>query len=341
MVWINHVRLGEEKSLLFPRNIGISCFDSKKIVQKKVYNKKQYLVYLRSHWDDKECFSSLLSDYQVENNIVDRIFLEFDEDDPDERSRKGKIVYYCLKSLGITPYVLFSGGRSYHYHIFFDPVQLDDPKRRIKKWVKGLPIDFLDFQVVGDLRRLTRLPYTCHKSGKMCVIIPNEIFEFSIAKITRITEQLSQGMNEFLDPVFRNNIPLLESLANMKIEKKKISYVKKEIDLEEYPPCIKDIIEEVKSTGELSHVKRFHLAAFMRQTGWKIEEARDFFLRYCSDRSSSITMYHLRRIYGKTMKCYRCENAKIYSGTDDSKKIRICPIGAAKCEWYPSINLYL
>jgi len=335
LLWIKHIEgEGEEASFLFPRNIGLGY--QKKIVQKKVYNNEQYLIYLQKHWNDRDCYAALLSDYQVENQIVDRIFFEFDEKDDYERARKGKIIYYCLRSLRITPYILFSGNRSYHYHLFFDPIKLENPKERIRSWVKSLPLDFLDMQVVGDLRRLTRIPYTFNTSSKkMCVAVPNSIFELPVDEIVRITKRLADAWTLLINPEYPNNVSLVESLLNIEIEKRE-SLLRRGFDLDDdqFPFCIKEILRELKQTGELSHVKRFHFAAFSNRINSPIEEVHRIFKMYCRDYSERKTDYQLKRIYGKNMKCYTCENAEVN---------QICPLGTLrkKCLWYPSINLYL
>lgn len=327
VAWLKHLGLGDE-STLFPRNIGLSSSPGK-IYQKSVKDDYQYLTELMANWSRHDCFTAASSDYQIKNKIVDRIFLEFDESDESEMARKGKEVYACLKDKGVVPYVLYSGNRSYHYHLFFDPIRLESPGRKIRQWVKGLGLDFLDYSVVGDVRRLVKMPYTVHSAtGRFCVPIPNEAFEMSETDLLMLTGRLSRG-EEFVPMPQANNLSLLESLAKIKIEKKAVR-VGAAIDTSSYPPCIVAIIERIDKTKHAKHEPRFHLAAFMNRLRKPIEETRDMF-SVCSD-FSELTMYHLRRIYGKDMRCFNCEKAKVKG---------LCPLGDSTCPWYPSPNLYL
>lgn len=334
VAWLKHLGLGEE-STLFPRNVGSSSKPSRKgkkpkLYQESVQDEFQYLTYLLNHCEKMNCFTSVSSDYQYKNGILDRVFLEFDEEDPLEMAAKGKFLYGMFKRERLKPHVLFSGNRSYHYHLFFDPIRLESPGRKIRKWVKSLPVDYLDAQVTGDIRRPSRPPYTIHMTtGKYCVPIPEDVWELSPKDILAVTERLSSG-KEFVDFKLTNNVALIESLSQIKIEKIVIPKDRKKVDVSSYPICIQATIDRIEQEQHAPHEERFHLAAFMNRLRRPIQETIARF-ELCHD-FGELSSYHVRKIYGKDLKCFGCERAK---------ELGVCPIEDQACPWYPSPNLYL
>ena len=88
-----------------------------------------------------------------------------------------------------------------------------------------------------------------------------------------------------------------------------------------FPPCMKKVVETLKTGGNPSHVERFNLAAFLGQIGLGADEVLDYF-RNTPDFNEKIARYQVEHILGlrggrKKYMPYRCENLKS-SG--------ICPI---------------
>jgi DNA primase large subunit len=88
-----------------------------------------------------------------------------------------------------------------------------------------------------------------------------------------------------------------------------------------FPPCMKKVVEILKTGGNPSHVERFNLAAFLGQIGLDADEVLDYF-RNTPDFNEKIARYQVEHILGlrggrKKYMPYRCENLKS-SG--------ICPI---------------
>jgi len=88
-----------------------------------------------------------------------------------------------------------------------------------------------------------------------------------------------------------------------------------------FPPCMKKVVEALKTGGNPSHVERFNLAAFLGQIGLSADEVLDYF-RNTPDFNEKIARYQVEHILGlrggrKKYMPYGCEKLKS-SG--------ICPI---------------
>lgn len=121
--------------------------------------------------------------YYNERNRVSRIsdlFFDFDyKDDLSVAWEDARIFarrlesYYDIKSL-----LCFSGNKGYHLHVFLDtPIGYNLSQRHLKQLYERLQVMLLgrgqypslDMHVVGDVKRLARVPYTRHeKSGEYC-----------------------------------------------------------------------------------------------------------------------------------------------------------------------------
>ena len=113
---------------------------------------------------------------------VERIF--FDVDLPaqlDKAWEQTKAFAEALRRFyGIEPLVCFSGAKGYHVYAFlWSTIRSDSAEwlRRIyarlqRVILEGLKVEGLDVHVVGDPKRLARVPYSTHeKTGQLCVPI--------------------------------------------------------------------------------------------------------------------------------------------------------------------------
>ena len=174
-------KLSELYGLLyaFPREVGDP---SRKVVR----DLSEFFEFiLECTKNSKPCYAAVyrFKDQEFKELEIDRIFLDFDAG--------GELLEDCwievrefaefLKSLKIHPLVVFSGKKGFHLYIFFPEVKLKHPKETIQKFVSLLvsrfqgerkkQIKYLDRKVVGDIRRLARIPYTIHEETKRAAII--------------------------------------------------------------------------------------------------------------------------------------------------------------------------
>jgi len=145
--------------------------------------------------------------------VVDRIFFDFDsptgkvtEDLWNEVTRFAKE----LKRLKATPLVVFSGKKGFHVYVFFPAAFIRHPRETLRrvgeKLIEKYKLKYADAKIVGDTRRLARVPYTIHEESKLyCFPIPEELWDAPLQKILDLAKN---------PPVFRIEIseskPLME-----------------------------------------------------------------------------------------------------------------------------------
>ncbi|MFQ6081274.1 MAG: DNA primase small subunit domain-containing protein [Candidatus Bathyarchaeia archaeon] len=112
---------------------------------------------------------------------LEKLFFDFDcEADPEKAWGEAHDFALKLKKYyGIQPLVAFSGRKGYHLYVFlWSTVQFQVHRQEVAKEVystlqekllKGLVYKTLDRQVIGDIKRLARIPYSIHeKTGRIC-----------------------------------------------------------------------------------------------------------------------------------------------------------------------------
>lgn len=88
------------------------------------------------------------------------------------------------------------------------------------------------------------------------------------------------------------------------------------------PPCVDDFLNELKNTGELDHVQRMHVSAYLINTvGYKF--AMDVLARYAKDFKEYYTSYQLQWLEKNNYKPYSCKRL-----IDEG----LCP---GKCSQFP------
>jgi len=313
----------------------------------------EYLEVLRRSWDKDDCFVSLYSLPQIKEKVIDTIFLEVDGDlkcpycnhtlttkddvnpfkricpthgavypiaDLKSANERANLLIRFFKKKGWYSRRYFSGFKGYHFYIDIEPVKLKNPGAAIRKVLRDIP-PVVDFHVLGDIRRMVRVPFTKHPvTGLFCYPVFSEAsFEDAIAPELHI-------------PIRRIN-DLSTLLLEADEEVSELPTIVGEDKVELFPPCIVEGLAKLKEEGALSHAHRLHLAAFLCRSGFSIDNIVSLF-KSASDFRYDLTLYHVTKIAEGGMKCYTCERAY---------QLNICPLGAKRwmCRWYPSINLTL
>ena len=86
------------------------------------------------------------------------------------------------------------------------------------------------------------------------------------------------------------------------------------VDEELFPPCMKRIVDTIRSGGNPSHVERFNLAAFLGSIGLDAEEVLEYF-KSTTDFNEKIARYQVEHILGlrggkKKYLPYSCEKMR-------------------------------
>lgn len=133
----------------------------------------------------ESCFLSV-QPYRARDQVygLDKLFFDFDsKENPPNLDKTWKETRHFVSTLkkfyGLTPLITFSGRKGFHIYVWLWQIVEFKPsqkalakavyKRLQEKLLKGLKYETLDPEVLGDIKRLARVPYTTHeKSGLLC-----------------------------------------------------------------------------------------------------------------------------------------------------------------------------
>jgi hypothetical protein len=298
-VWNEFVR--SSKVISFPRDYTLR--------REKLVRERQYLTACQQARNSKaELFISVYSDYEVKNNIVSAIFYDVDLD-----VERQDVVEYGIKKLPVLKMVrsYYSGRRGYHIYIDVDPVRVGDLRSVALAVAEVLGIaDSLDKKVVGDWRRMSRVPLTYHAVTGLEVIPIN----------SSTSQELSTEVRELLQR-FSVKKPGIAIPYELPI---------KVVEVGDPPDCIKYIIGRAMAGINLRHEERMHLGAFLLKMGLKPEEITPIFSTV-PDYKEEITLYNLRWLSERNYNMYSCRRAK---------ELKLCPLPNTTCKYYPSPNWF-
>jgi len=282
--------LRAENSLpLFPREVGLK--------RETVDSLDAFFEYVADCQRLKvDCYASVFSKWQIENSMFDTIFLDVDDVESAEYVRD------VLESNGLVARE-YCSGRGYHFYLDFPAVKMLDYKNVVRRFVSsflGLS-EHVDMHVVGDVRRMARVPLTYNtKVDRAMSIISDECYLNT--RLPKVLESL-----RMVEPV------------TAEYEERVVDVFKKA----KLPPCIEKLIETVVETGELEHHERLILATYLLQN-FSFEDVKKLFM-LCNDYSESKTTYQLRWLIENKYEPYSCKRVK---------QLGVCPLKNV-CEWYP------
>jgi hypothetical protein len=117
-------------------------------------------------------------------NTVEKLFFDFDSKDLGLAWKEASQFAETLrKSYGVEPLVCFSGRKGYHVYVFLQEQAKFASVQEAKSFyrtaqtliLKGLNLNTLDMQVIGDIKRVARVPYSVHeKTLELCVPVTQD-----------------------------------------------------------------------------------------------------------------------------------------------------------------------
>jgi len=169
--WIKFVR-GQ-----FPRAVGFER-KGEPFIRHVVLDKDYYLYDIWKYLNTHHCWAAVYSEASIQKNLFDCLPFDFDghEHSLEKALKEAKDFYSYLKEVYNYEPRLYFSGRGVHLYIDIKPVELKHFKTVARKFYSSvrqiLQSDTLDFSIVGDKRRIMRIPYTMHISVKQyCVPI--------------------------------------------------------------------------------------------------------------------------------------------------------------------------
>ena len=142
--------------------------------QRPVYNEKEIVDFVNDNLGENHIGISVCT---YKDGYPYLMFLPFDFDKTDEKSLKDvlveavKLYNYCVRC-GYTCMITYSGRRGYHVYIKTKvKIYSKNQVEYVQELLRDLLNITLDEQVVGDIKRLMRIPGTFHPNGELCEIL--------------------------------------------------------------------------------------------------------------------------------------------------------------------------
>jgi len=193
---------------------------------------------------------------------LEKLFYDFDskEDPPDLEKAWAEASDFADKLrffYKVEPLVAFSGRKGYHVDVWLQEVVSFEPEQELvakevyrtlqEKILEGLNYSTLDPQVIGDIRRLARLPYTTHeKSGLLCQPVDED------RRPIELTSLETYRANGLSDEIFSKVVK--EVVGRMELKGRRVSDAQASHGDVREP--VKALIEAAKEGKKLSHGKR-------------------------------------------------------------------------------------
>lgn len=228
------------------------------------------------------CFLSV-QPYRARNQVygLEKLFFDFDSKETPPNLEKtwnetSHFVNTLQKFYDIASLTVFSGNRGFHVYIWFwQVVEFKPPQEALAKAVykliqekllKGLTYKTLDPEVLGDIKRLARLPYTIHqKSGLKC--------EPSSARgqPMRILPTAIEGYrkNGIPEQFFRKTVE--EAKLQQKLKRVKQSRRRHLLKISNIRPCITEALQ-TELNDEYGHLMRLAIAVECLNNGYTVDQ---------------------------------------------------------------------
>jgi hypothetical protein len=277
-----------------------------------VSDTEDFLGYVESCRQNRSACYLSVQPYKERNTVqkIEKLFFDFDSSGNLEQAWQDvKKLSDCLKQYyGAESLVVFSGSKGYHlYTWLINTVEIENSLSgksfyRIlqRKVAAGLKLPTMDPTVVGDIKRLSRVPYTVHeKSGKLCVpVTVNQ----GPALVPKLDGYRIHGLS-------RKFIELCKEEADKQLEKTSSptgerpafngSYSCKDVR-----PCISEALNQ-SLQKKAGHLMRVAIGREYLNAGFQVSEIVQFFQAQ-NDFDRDKTRYYLEYLQSNKYRPFRC-----------------------------------
>lgn len=290
------------KEFFIKKRITIDCNDYNIINEKiKLYNGKTNIYESLYYYKNK---------INNDNVIVDRIFLDFDcKGNFLENARR--IAKYFMDN-SIKFFIRFSG-RGFHIFPFIKKDDSIDYRNAIRNYVDHLHHKNdteSDLAVVGDLRRLCRVPHTINiKSGLYCIPLTYEDLQNKTYK--EICEYAMKDRNK-KDIFYGDTLIDLKEYDFYNAANDYNSYYYRNegvdvINIDKFSPCINAFLSDLY----LGYKERTDLIIYLRDMGYSYDDVIQILEEHLSEEKFNHCVYEekqVQRLFEKDMLLMRSCN---------------------------------
>ena len=243
---------------------------------------------------------------------LERFYFDFDcEKDPDKAWKEARKfacdlnMYYYAK-----PLLVFSGCKGYHVYLWlWSTVETTTHRsefvkavydRMQRKLLKGLKFETLDPAPIGDIKRLSRVPYSLHdKTGRVCQPVN---LDGEPITIQSLEEYWRHGLGRrFLEKACRE-VKLRESWVKTRRPQRAFK------PTGQVRPCIEAALKVPLDRGE-GHKMRIAIATEYLNKGFSVPQVVDLFGSQL-DFNESKTRYFIVDIQRKSYAPFRCKTIR-------------------------------
>jgi len=235
-------------------------------------------------------------------SCVEKLFFDFDSKDLNLAWKEAHSLATTLQdSYRVQPLVCFSGSKGYHVYVWLSEVECFDSTKSTKQFyqtaqdllLKGLSFETLDKQVLGDIKRLARVPYSIHeKSLNPCTPVNTDRDSLILKSITPFKEQ---GLKA-------DFCRLCQSKIGQKT--RRLSYRYKSARQGQIRPCI-DAALFSNLSGAAGHSMRIAIAAEFLNKGFSIEQTAELFKNQ-TDYSFEKSLYYIKDLSARNYRPFKC-----------------------------------
>jgi len=256
--------------------------------------------------------------YQARNQIfgIEKLFFEFDcKEDLSRAWKDAKILAETLiQYYNVKPFIKFSGRKGFHVDAYlrnvvqFPTFQLEFVKKVYRnlqqKILAGLKLETLDPEVIGDVKRLERIPFSTHEvTGKICMPVDLEGKPISVKSLDPYREQgLDTKVLEIVCREVKEREREEEAQARIRM-RHSIKFDGKRIR-----PCISEALKKQLEGGG-GHLMRLAVAVEFLNKGYSVDQVVSLF-RSQRDFSERKTRYYVEDALKKHYKPFRCSTIK-------------------------------
>jgi len=247
-------------------------------------------------------------DYSATVQVNDEIEIAKQREDME---KEVKFFLNHLNELNIKPLVVKTY-KGYHVYVFLDYIYSLDKQNKLLKEVykqlqsvllEGLEYKYVDWHVVGDLNRLSRIPLSIHqKTGQECIIVDNQLKPDKIRSIDffKLYGLKEVDVRAIIKKIVRNKKPIGNTAIDYSVNSNS--------SFKEIRPCFKKAMD----AGEMCHAQRLALLLEAYCAGHEDEDSLTDIFRCFNDFNEQITIYQVNYFLDNTVsegevRPYKCK----------------------------------
>ncbi|MEM3378093.1 MAG: hypothetical protein QW674_04000 [Candidatus Bathyarchaeia archaeon] len=259
----------------------------------------------------KPCFISV-QPYRMRDQpcAVEKLFFDFDSpDDPARAWNDARGFAVALRRFyKVEPLIVYSGRKGFHVYVFLEKtVKFDAGQlllgRRVyselqKRLLMGLSFQTLDFNVVGDFKRLARVPFSVHEqTGSLCCPVDLDRLPIQPGDLS---------VYKTLDPSLITSLTReIEKCEKASLKNSSLAFSGSRKGIR---PCIAAALH-MQLTGSTGHLMRLAVAREYLHAGYSIDEIVSFF-KIQSDFNFDRTRYYVQYAQRNSAAPFKCSTIR-------------------------------